>query len=232
MRLILQTQLMKDLAVIRCRGRIVLGVEVDALQAELDHQTELIKKIILNLAEADFLDSSGLGTLVRVLSVLRAAGGDLKLCELLPSVSRVLQITNLHMVFSTYPSEREAIEAFSGGQRSHQTPMEPSTTKILCVDISRDLLAYLSALLKRAGYEVFTSRYLGEAMTLVSVIRPNVVICGAGIPDLPTGKVALEKLRQNGPGIQVLHLSSEFSAAEAGHAGVDLLNRLQSLLTA
>jgi hypothetical protein len=53
-------------------------------------------------------------------------------------------------------------------------------------------------------------------MTLVNVIRPNVVICDAGIPDLPTGKVALEKLRQSGPGIQVLHLSSEFSATEAG----------------
>jgi anti-anti-sigma factor len=232
MPLTLQTRLLKDLAVIRCSGRIVLGAEVDDLQAELDDRTKLIKKVVLNLAEADYLDSSGLGTLVRMLSVLRAAGGDLKLCELPPSVRRVLQVTNLLTVFSTYPSEREAIEAFSEGRRSHQTPVEPATAKILCIDTSRDLLAYLSALLKRAGYDVFTSRYLGEAMALVNVMRPRVVICGAGIPDLPTGKEALEKLRQSGPGTQVLHLPSDFSATEAGHAGVDLLNRLKSLLTA
>jgi hypothetical protein len=90
----------------------------------------------------------------------------------------------------------------------------------------------VSTLLKRAGYEVFTSRYLGEATTLVNVIKPNVVICGAGVAELTTGAAALEKFRQSGLGIQILHLPSDFSAAEAGQAGVDLLNRLQSLLTA
>jgi hypothetical protein len=80
------------------------------------------------------------------------------------------------------------IEAFSGGRRSDQTPGAPSTAKILYVDTSPDLLAYVSALLKRAGYEVFTSRYLGEALTLAKVIKPNVVICGAGVPELTTGR--------------------------------------------
>jgi hypothetical protein len=58
------------------------------------------------------------------------------------------------------------------------------------------------------------------------------VICGAGVAELTTGAAALEKFRQSGLGIQILHLPSDFSAAEAGQAGVDLLNRLQSLLTA
>jgi anti-anti-sigma factor len=232
MRLTLQTQVIKDVVVIRCKGRIVLGDEASDLQAELDTQTELSKKVVLNLAETHYLDSFGLGTLVRMHSTLRARGGELKLCEPHASVLRVLEMTKLLAVFAPYQSEKDAIEAFSGGRRSDRTPVAPSTTKILCVDTSPDLLAYLSTLLKRAGYEVFTSRYLGEAITLMNVIKPNVVICGAGLAELTTGAAALEKFRQGGLGIQVLHLPADFSASDAGHAGVDLLNRLQSLLTA
>src|SRR5208337_50899 len=103
-----------------------------------------------------------------------------------------------------YASESEAIGAFSAGWRSDRAAAEPSGAKILCVDTSPDLLAYLSALLKRAGYEVLTSRYLGEAMTLASVMRPNVVICGAGIVSLGTGAEALEKFRESGPGIHIV----------------------------
>jgi anti-anti-sigma factor len=223
---------MNDVVVIRCRGRIVLGDEAGDLQAELDTKTELWQKVVLNLAETDYLDSFGLGTLVRTHSVLRARGGELKLCELHPSVLRVLQMTKLLTVFATYQSEKDAIEAFSGGRRSDRTPVAPSAAKILCVDTSPDLLAYVSTLLKRAGYEVFTSRYLGEATTLVNVIKPNVVICGAGVVGLSTGAAALEKFRQSGLGVQVLHLPTDFSATDAGQAGVDLLNRLQALLTA
>lgn len=232
MRLTLQTQVMNDVLVIRCKGRIVLGEEASDLLAELDTQTELWTKVVLNLAETDYLDSFGLGTLVRTHSVLRARGGELKLCEPHASVLRVLQMTKLLTVFAPYQSEKDAIEAFSGGRRSDRTPAAPSTTKILCVDTSPDLLAYVSTLLKRAGYEVFTSRYLGEAITLVNVIKPNVVICGAGLAELATGAAALEKFSQSGLGIQVLHLPSDFSATDAGQAGVDLVNRLQSLLTA
>src|SRR5579864_1011857 len=163
MRLTLESQLMEDVVVIRCQGRIVSGTEVDALQAELDKQTQLRKKVVLQLAEATYIDSSGLGALVRQLGVLRAAGGDLKLCQLSPFLLEVLQITNLLSIFPVYPSEREAIEAFSRARRSSPDAMESSRTRILCIDTSRDLLAYLSALLKRTGYEVFTSRYLGEA---------------------------------------------------------------------
>jgi anti-anti-sigma factor len=230
-RLNLQTQLVNDVAVIRCRGRIVLGAEADLLQSELDERTQLRKKVLLNLAETDYLDSFGLGLLVRALRVLKANGGELKLCEPHPSVLNVLRITNLLTVFATYATEREAIEAFSGGRRSDQTPAESSGSKILCVDTSPDVLAYLSALLKRAGYEVFTSQYLGEAQTLVNVIKPNVVVCGAGISGLATGAEALERFRESVPGIRIVNLPADFSIAEAGQAGVDLMNRLQSLLT-
>jgi anti-anti-sigma factor len=238
MRLTLQSQLMEDVVVIRCRGRIVAGDEVDALLAELEKQTKIpgtniltVKRVVLQLAEADYIDSSGLGALVRLFGVLRAAGGDLKLCELSPVVLRAFQVTNLLSVFPTYPSEREAIDAFSKGQRSSHEAVGTSKTRIVCIDTSSDLLAYVNALLKRSGYEIFTTRYLGEAMTLVNATQPRVVICGPGVLGLPTGEAAVEKFRQNWPNVQILHLPSDFSTAEAGQAGVDLVNRVQSLLT-
>jgi DNA-binding response OmpR family regulator len=101
----------------------------------------------------------------------------------------------------------------------------------VCIDTSKDLVAYVDALLKRAGYEVFATRRLGEAVALVHATRPRVVICGPGILGLPTGEEAVEKFRRSGPNVQILHLASDFSTAEAGQAGVDLVDRVQSLLT-
>ncbi len=67
MQLKLQNQWIDDVVVIRCQGRIVVGDEVGALQQELEKQTVLTKKVVLQLGEVSFLDSVGLGALVRLL---------------------------------------------------------------------------------------------------------------------------------------------------------------------
>ena len=229
MPLTLHSQLMEDVVVVRCQGRIVAGAEVDALQAELDKQTEITKMVVLYLAEVDYVDSSGLGALVRALGVLRAAGGNLKLCQLSPSVLRVLQVTKLASILPTHESEREAIEAFYG-QSPHEA-IEWSRTRIVCIDTSRDLLAYVRALLTGSGYEVHTTWNLADAKSLMRAIKPHIVICGAGMMGLPTAAAALENFRQSSPNVQVLHLPPDFSTAEASQAGMDLVNRVQSLLT-
>jgi anti-sigma B factor antagonist len=232
MPLTLESQLMGDVVVIRCKGRIVAGAEVDSLQAEFEKQIRISRKVVLQLAETDYVDSSGLGALVRVFSVLKGAGGDLKMCHLSPRVLRVLEMTNLLSIFHTYPSEKEAIAGFSQAPGSRHSALGSalSSTKIVCVDTSRDLLAYLNALLRRSGYEVFTTRVLDEATTLVYSQMPHMVICGPGMLGLPTGEAAVETFRNHKPSIPVLLLPPDFSTAEAGQAGVDLVNRVQSLL--
>ena len=226
----LESQLTGDVVVIRCQGRIVLGAEIDALQAELNKQTKLRKRVVLQLAETDYIDSSGMGTLLRLVGALRSVGGDVKLCEVSPFALRVLHATNLLSLFRTYASETEAIEAFSKAPRSPKEAFVPCRTKILCIDTSRDLLAYVNALLKRSGYEVVTTQYLREVTTLVTAMQPRVVICGPGMLGLPGCEAAVEKLRRCGPALQVLHLPPDFSSSDAGHAGTDLMNQLQSLL--
>ncbi len=211
---------MNDVAVIRCRGRIVLGAEADLLQSELDERTQLRKKVLLNLAETDYLDSFGLGLLVRALRVLKANGGELKLCEPHPSVLNVLRITNLLTVFATYATEREAIEAFSGGRRSDQTPAESSGSKILCVDTSPDVLAYLSALLKRAGYETPRRSTWGGSDAGERDCR-TLWFAAREFRDSLRVRRRWKVFRESVPGIRIVNLPADFSIAEAGQAGVD-----------
>ena len=100
MPLTLETQVTEDVVVIRCKGRISFGAGVDALQAEVNKHTKIagtdffcVKRVVLQLTEMHYIDSSGLGALVRMLGVLRAAGGGLKLCELSTTVAKTIEIT-------------------------------------------------------------------------------------------------------------------------------------------
>src|SRR5215467_6739770 len=196
MRLSLQTQHIEHVAVIRCRGRIVSGAEISALQKEIDDAGHAKKRIVLHLADVTFIDSAGLGLLVRMFSRLRNAGGGLKLCELSPVVLKALQITNLHAVMPAYASEREAVEAFALWQHwDPQSPRPPITT-VVCVDDSFNVLAYLNALLTQAGYEVFPTRHFNDARTLVSAVRPRVLVLG---PGGQASEAMVESIRQSVP---------------------------------
>jgi anti-sigma B factor antagonist len=228
MPLTLQSEWFHDVVVVRCQGRIVLGPEITALQKEVEKQTELTKKVVLQLADVSFIDSAGLGALVRQFGVLRSHRGDLKLCQLSPFLQQVLQVTNLHRIFSLYESEQDAIRAFSKGPQSLDETIGGSRTRIVCIDTSQDLLAYVSALLKRSGYEVFTTRQPSDASLLVRVTIPRILICG---PGTQANESAMRGFRELSPGMELVLLPADFSTADAGHAGTDLVNRVQALLS-
>ncbi len=227
MQLTLQSQIAGDVVILRCRGRIVSGEESKLLQSEVDKLTQGTKKVVLQLAETNYVDSGGLGALVRLLGVLRAGKGDLKLCQLSPFVTQVLQATNLLNVFRPYGSEKDAVDAFSVRTPISKEAFQVSSQRIVCLDPSLDLLAYLKALLKGSGYQVFTTQYPSDAAALLLGAQSGVVICG---PGMHTNEAALAKFRQGIPGLQVLNLPPDFSASEADHAGPELVNRVRALL--
>ena len=138
MELSLQNQKFDDIVVVRCQGRIVMGAEITSLQHELEKLTVLTKKVVLHLGEVTFIDSVGLGALVRQFGTLRAKGGDLKLCQVSPFLLQVLQITNLLRIFPMHASEAEAIQAFSKGKQFQEETLESSKTRIVCIDPSHD----------------------------------------------------------------------------------------------
>jgi anti-sigma B factor antagonist len=224
----LQSQFRGDVVVIRCSGRIIASDEARALQLEVEKHSLETKQFVLQLEDVTFLDSGGLGALVRLVGTLRAARGDLKLCQLSPFLKKVFETTKLAGVFHIYASEKEAIDSFSQRQPHSQTSPHPSTPKVLCVESSGDLLAYLSALLKRSGYDVMTTKNLGDASTFVKAAKPALIICG---PSAQSNASVFEKFRLSHPNVELLLLPLDFHATEASEAGVNLVHRIQALLS-
>src|SRR5215469_7092844 len=239
MPLTFESQVIDEVAGIRCRGRLTFGSESEALEAEVDRQTKVagtslyeFREVVLHLGETEYIDSGGLGVLVRLHSVLRAAGGGLKLCQLSPNVSKVVEVTNLGTLFPPYSSEAEAIKAFSMAERRPDDRPEPPRIRVVCADPSLDLLAGLNALLIRSGYEVVSSRSMIEAARLARATKAEVVVCGPGTIDVPTTPGVIESLRQRGGEIKVLQLPFDFHTAEAGQASEELLSQLRALIAA
>jgi anti-sigma B factor antagonist len=227
MLLTLHSQCTAGVALIRCQGRIVVGKEVELLHQEVEKHRLETQNYVLQLAEVSYLDSGGLGALVRLVGMLRAHRGDLKLAEVSAFVQSVLKATNLLSLFSIYPTEGEALASFTHRPLPREAYSWTANTKVLCVDPSSDLLAYMSAVLKPAGFEVRSTRYLADAATLLTAMKPRAVVCGPGVQFLTP---AFEKFRRLNPHIPFLQLPPDFHVAGASDAGFDLINRLQSLL--
>lgn len=71
------------------------------------------KQFLLNLAGVDFMDSDGMGELVRCYSVVRQRGGEVKLVQVSKKVQELLHITKLNTLFEIYSEEQVALQAFS-----------------------------------------------------------------------------------------------------------------------
>ena len=100
--------------IVDCSGRITLGEGSVTLR---DTVRGLLakgsKKILLNLGDVNYIDSSGIGELVSAYTTVRKEGGDLKLLKLTKKVHDLLQITKLYTVFDVKDDEAGAVKSFS-----------------------------------------------------------------------------------------------------------------------
>ena len=107
------TREVNHITIVDITGRITLGDETGQLR---DTVRQLLdegkKKIILNLAQVDYIDSSGVGELVSSFTTVRNAGGELKLLSLTKKVHDVVQVTKLYTVFDIKDDEFTAIKSF------------------------------------------------------------------------------------------------------------------------
>jgi anti-sigma B factor antagonist len=105
-------------------GRLVLGEDTVLLRERVRALiAEGQKKILLNLQDVPYIDSSGLGELVTAFMAVRKEGGDLKLLKLTPKVHGLLQITKLYTVFEVYDDEEAALRSYlrNSGTRNSGT---------------------------------------------------------------------------------------------------------------
>jgi anti-sigma B factor antagonist len=109
----ISTREVSHVTIVDINGRITLGDETGQLR---DTVRQLItqgkKKIVLNLANVDYIDSSGVGELVSSFTTVRNAGGELKLLALAKKVQDVLYVTKLYTVFDIKDDEFTAVKSF------------------------------------------------------------------------------------------------------------------------
>jgi anti-sigma B factor antagonist len=107
------TRQVDGVSIVDCSGRITLGEGSVVLR---DTVKDLLgkgqKKILLNLGDVNYIDSSGIGELVSAYTTAKNQGGELKLLKLTKKVHDLLQITKLYTVFDVKDDEAAAIKSF------------------------------------------------------------------------------------------------------------------------
>ena len=102
-----------DVEILDLAGRITIGEGTLMLRDKIQNMLDVCQtKFLLNLADVDYIDSSGLGELVSSFTTVRNQGGALKLVSLTHRVHALMQITKLLTVFDVYDSEPEALKSF------------------------------------------------------------------------------------------------------------------------
>lgn len=102
-----------DVTVIDAAGRITLGEGASAFRDAIrSFAAKGDKKLLLNLSEVSYIDSSGIGEMVSGFTTVTNGGGQLKLVGLSKRVKDLLQITKLYTVFEAFDDEADAVRSF------------------------------------------------------------------------------------------------------------------------
>jgi len=113
MSLKIDTREVAHVTILDIEGRIVLGDEIHDLRTSVQNLiADGVKKIILNLAGVDYIDSSGVGELVGCFTSVRKSGGELKLLNVTQKIHDVLHVTKLYTVFDIKDDEFTAVKSF------------------------------------------------------------------------------------------------------------------------
>ena len=102
-----------DVVILDLKGKILIGEGIDVLRDSINSTiNEQETKVLLNFAEVPYLDSTGLGEVVRSYTSIKKAGGVVKIVNLTNKVRDLLSVTKLITVFETFEDEDKAIESF------------------------------------------------------------------------------------------------------------------------
>src|SRR5262245_16842706 len=216
-----------EITVLTCSGRLVEGVESSTLQQHVDSLILESPYIILNLSGLEFIDSSGLGLLVRCLIRLESMHGLIRLCAASPRTAEAFRVTGLNTLFRVFDSEEDAIAGFyelPTGKR-----VAAAESNILCVEPSANVLAYVGQVLRQAGFVVVTTTNLPDALTLLTATRPKIVVI-SGALRAQRGTAAADTFNKQADSLKVIELAAGFSGQEAASAGRDLLDRVRTSL--
>jgi len=102
-----------DVVILELSGRLTEGKDTDDLSENINLKIDSgLKKLIFDLKKVHWIDSSGLGLLIRAYTRMQKTGGELKLARVTRSVNNLLQMTKLTTVFAIHDTLDDASESF------------------------------------------------------------------------------------------------------------------------
>jgi anti-sigma B factor antagonist len=231
MHLRLESRPVGDVLIVQCHGRIVAGNEVYTLHACVGDSVVKYGDVVLQLDQVEFIDSSGLGALVRLMQAARAKGGDLKLSGVPPKIRKTLEMTNLLSQFETYDSVEEAITAAYLGSRYSRGKTGDARPRMLCVYESTDVGTFLREVLCNAGYNAMITASIDDARILLKATKAKLVVISARMQSVH-GKPTRKALEEIDPAVSVFVLDENFATQDPGEAAEKLLSGVGSRLAA
>src|ERR1017187_3628069 len=214
----LESRPVGDVLVIQCHGRIVAGNEVFTLHAFVGDSFVKYGDVVLQLDQVEFVDSSGLGALVRLTQSARAKGGDLKLSGVPAKILKTLAMTNLLSQFETYDSVEEAITAAYLGSRYSRGKAGDARPRMLCVYESSDVGTFLREVLCSAGYNAMTTASVDDARILLKATKAKLVVLSARLQSVH-GKPTRKALEEIDPSVCLLVLDDRSEERRVGEEG-------------
>ena len=110
----IQERTLQDVVVLDLTGKLTIGEGDELLKERISNLIQQgHRNLLLNLEAVPYVDSAGLGEIVRTYTTVSRQGGKLKLVNLTKRITDLLAITKLLTVFETYESEDEAVKSFS-----------------------------------------------------------------------------------------------------------------------
>lgn len=103
-----------EVLILDLSGKLTIGEGDELLKDKINSLIQQgRRKLVLNLAGVPYIDSAGLGEIVRTYTTVSRQGGKLKLLNLTKRIQDLLAITKLLTVFDTFDSEQEAVQSFA-----------------------------------------------------------------------------------------------------------------------
>ena len=106
-----------EVIVVVASGKLTMGEGTSTLRTKI---RELVasgsRRIVLNMADVSYMDSSGMGELIAAHTTITTAGGEIKLLHLAKRVHDLLKLTKLYTVFEAFEDEASAVDSFSGAK--------------------------------------------------------------------------------------------------------------------
>jgi len=110
----IEERVVNNVTILDLKGKVTLGEGDEALKNKINSLIQQDRKrILLNLGDVPYIDSAGLGEIVRTYTTVSRQGGQLKLVNLTKRITDLLSITKLLTVFETFDSEPEALKSYT-----------------------------------------------------------------------------------------------------------------------